>query len=216
MTDRDKTIRVLAALVRATVAFDRTAFTYADDITSRLGIGEDDDTDGVEAALRKVLMPPAARETGTARIRWEETPVGFINGYVGTLDPQAFEIWKPPQASGEWVLTAELPGTESVRFYGDDPEELKPEAERLLSRFVTSLGASFPESGHSSAHTLTVNLSGTDEAVTDSTALMSALEDYADRKRDEAQYDDSQSKFARSAERLRAAVEAAAEGRAGQ
>jgi hypothetical protein len=65
-------------------------------------------------------------------------------------------------------------------------------------------------------HTLTVPLSGSDDAVTDSVALMSALEDYADRKRDEAQYDDSQSKFARSAERLRAAVEAASEGRAGQ
>ena len=90
----------------------------------------------------------------------------------------------------------------------------RPLDERDAAEIRRYLDAMFPHPA--AAYTLTVPLSGTDEAVTDSVALMSALEDYADRKWMEAADDDSQSKFARSAERLRAAVEAAAEGRAGQ
>lgn len=83
----------------------------------------------------------------TARIRWHETPVGILCGYVGSLESQPFGIWKPPQASGEWVLTTELPGMEGKRLYGDDPEKLKPEAERWLVAFAASLGAFFPPAG---------------------------------------------------------------------
>ncbi|HLJ99532.1 MAG TPA: hypothetical protein VKU39_06445 [Streptosporangiaceae bacterium] len=81
----------------------------------------------------------------TARIRWEATPLGSPAGHVGTIDGSLFSIWIPPQASGEWVLTSELPGTEGKRCYGDEPEALKAEAERWLEEFVSSLGASFGE-----------------------------------------------------------------------
>lgn len=82
--------------------------------------------------------------TTAPRIRWQESPVAILSGYVGTLEPHVFSIWQPPQASGEFVLTCELPGMETVRRYADDPEELKPEAERLLAEFTASLGAIFP------------------------------------------------------------------------
>jgi hypothetical protein len=78
------------------------------------------------------------------RIRWQETPLGMIDGHVGTVEACLFSVWQPPQASGEWVLTTQLPGMESVRRYGDGPGDLKPEAERLLSAFAASLGALFP------------------------------------------------------------------------
>lgn len=77
----------------------------------------------------------------TPRIRWHETPFGIISGLVGTLDAPLFSIWKPPQASGEWVLATELLGMDYRRVYKDDPEELKPEAELMLADFVSSLGA---------------------------------------------------------------------------
>ncbi len=80
----------------------------------------------------------------TARIRWEETPLGSLAGHVGTIDGSLFSIWIPPQATGEWVLTSELPGTEGRRCYGDEPEGLKAEAERWLEEFAASLGVVFP------------------------------------------------------------------------
>jgi len=80
----------------------------------------------------------------TPRIRWHETPFGITTGHVGTLDAPLFSIWKPPQASGEWVLTTELLGMDFRRIYKDDPEDLKPEAELMLADFVSSLGALWP------------------------------------------------------------------------
>lgn len=86
--------------------------------------------------------------SGTARIRWHETPAGTLAGYAGTLEARLFGIWQPPQADdGEWVLTAELPGMAAVRRYGAGPEELKAEAEQLLGKFTASLGAAFPDAG---------------------------------------------------------------------
>ena len=78
------------------------------------------------------------------RIRWQETPLGMIGGHVGTVEARLFSVWRSLQASGEWVLTTDLPGMQAVRRYGDGPGELKAEAERLLSAFVASLGAHFP------------------------------------------------------------------------
>jgi hypothetical protein len=77
----------------------------------------------------------------TTRIRWHETPFGIIFGHVGTLEPPLFSIWKPLQASGEWVLTTELLGMDFRRIHKAGPEELKPEAELMLADFVSSLGA---------------------------------------------------------------------------
>jgi len=82
----------------------------------------------------------------TGRIRWDETRYGSQTGHVGTLDEFAFQIWKPERASGEWVLTSSLPGMGAGRalHYGGTPDDLKPEAERLLRAFAASLGAVFP------------------------------------------------------------------------
>lgn len=59
--------------------------------------------------------------------------------------------------------------------------------------------------------TLRVELSGSDEAITDSVVLSSALEEYGARERDRERYDgdESRARFAESAERLLAAVESA-------
>jgi hypothetical protein len=63
-------------------------------------------------------------------------------GYVGTLEPLVFQIWRP-SISSEWTLTARLPGCGDKAVYGGGPDELKAEAERWLEEFVASLGASF-------------------------------------------------------------------------
>ena len=85
--------------------------------------------------------------TGTTRIRWEDDPDGPMaasTGYVGTLEPLVFQIWRPSLRSGEWTLTARLPGDGDKAVYGDGPDELKAAAERWLSGFIASLGAVFP------------------------------------------------------------------------
>ncbi len=94
---------------------------------------------------------PALRSrTGTGRIRWEGDGHGGFAGYVGTLEPWAFQLWQSPcdtgnYVLGDWVRLAAFPradGTRSVS--GKDPDVLKAEAERWLEEFVTSLGAVFP------------------------------------------------------------------------
>jgi hypothetical protein len=80
----------------------------------------------------------------TPRIRWQETQPGILDGYAGTLQARLFGMWQPPQFGGLWVLTSELPGMGDERRTGTDPEGLKPEAEKLLSQFTSSLGALFP------------------------------------------------------------------------
>ena len=75
------------------------------------------------------------------RIRWEYAE-GGMDGYVGTLVPPAFRICDAAPAGATWVLMAEFPGD---AILGDDMEELKAEAERWLERFVSSLGAVFPD-----------------------------------------------------------------------
>ena len=77
----------------------------------------------------------------TDRIRWERDGT---EGYVGTVASRVFALWPPEEDDGEWLLTTALTGMEGERRYGA-PDELKAEAERWLERFVSSLGAVFPE-----------------------------------------------------------------------
>ena len=82
-------------------------------------------------------------ETGTARIRWDDEP-GETLGYVGTFDSPAFRIW-PPDAEGDRVLLVYLVGAAQHMYHGDTADGLKAKAEQLLTEFVSSLGAIFPE-----------------------------------------------------------------------
>ena len=75
------------------------------------------------------------------RIRWHHDGT---EGFVGTVGSRVFALWPPEGDDGEWLLTAALTGMEGERRYGT-PDELKAEAERWLERFVSSLGAVFPD-----------------------------------------------------------------------
>jgi hypothetical protein len=77
------------------------------------------------------------------RIRWEPASDGGWDGKVGTLEPWVFGIWESKGAG--WALETQLPGAIPApgAIYRDSPDELKAEAERLLERFVSSLGAVF-------------------------------------------------------------------------
>jgi hypothetical protein len=90
----------------------------------------------------------------------------------------------------------------------------RPLDERDAAEIRRYLDAVFPHPA--AAYTLAVPLSGSDDAITDSVVLSSALEEYGSVKRDAAQFDDSQARFADSADRLLAEVEAATKGRAGR
>lgn len=82
------------------------------------------------------------------RIRWEISPgTKSILGYVGTLDPWAFQIWTGGDGR-TWQLITQLPGTDGSMSQGEsaDPDELKARAERILREFIATLGAVFPGS----------------------------------------------------------------------
>jgi hypothetical protein len=79
----------------------------------------------------------------TERIRWEDNGYGGQCGYVGTLKPWAFQIWRPDPESEHSRLDSTLPG-QFARCAWSDGSDLKAEAERWLERFVASLGAAFP------------------------------------------------------------------------
>ena len=74
------------------------------------------------------------------RIRWSDDGT---EGYVGTVSQRIFTLY-PPQDGGEWMMTAALPGFNGRIKYRGTPEELHPDAERWLSEFTVSIGASFP------------------------------------------------------------------------
>ena len=78
------------------------------------------------------------------RIRWSDEP-GETLGYVGTFGRPAFRIW-PPDEEGDRILLVYLAGDGQHMYHDDTPhalEPLKTKAERLLSEFVSSLGAIF-------------------------------------------------------------------------
>src|SRR5580704_17990200 len=85
--------------------------------------------------------PPAGR------IRWtDETVNGHLvtAGYAGTFAEAAFRLYGPEGAQERWLLATRLiAGTGFIP--ADTPDELKAEAERWLTRFVSSLGAVFPD-----------------------------------------------------------------------
>lgn len=80
----------------------------------------------------------------TKRIRWEDNGYGGQCGYVGTLKPWAFQIWRPDPESEHGRLDSVLPG-QFARCAWSDGTDLKAEAERWLEQFASSLGAVFPE-----------------------------------------------------------------------
>lgn len=80
------------------------------------------------------------------RIRWEISPgTKSILGYVGTLDPWAFQIWTG--GGGKvWQLITQLPGmTGRGHVESADPGLLKARAEEILREFIATLGAVFPD-----------------------------------------------------------------------
>lgn len=85
------------------------------------------------------------------RIHWEDEEVtGNTIGRVGTIGSCVFVIYPagPTPANvgaGGWRIISGLPGQSAWGLYRDDPEALKAEAERWLEKFVSSLGAVFPE-----------------------------------------------------------------------
>jgi len=81
----------------------------------------------------------------TARIRWDDDPRGCCTGYVGTQDRRAFTIWPPLHDADEWMLDCAFSDVPDERAFGGGPDELKAKAEDWLERFVSSLGAVFPE-----------------------------------------------------------------------
>jgi hypothetical protein len=87
------------------------------------------------------------------RIRWHDETDGMAayTGYVGTLDSLMFHIWRPDGHHDEWVLTTRLSGDGDKAVYADGPDKLKAEAERWLERFISSLGAVFPDEPDESA-----------------------------------------------------------------
>jgi hypothetical protein len=81
----------------------------------------------------------------TDRIRWS-TEWGGLTGHVGTaarsVRTALCQIWRPMPESGEWTLTVALAGDLGKEARGT-LDELKAEAERRLSEYVSSLGAAF-------------------------------------------------------------------------
>ena len=83
------------------------------------------------------------------RIRWKQgrySNFGGHNwlGYVGTHKLWAFQVWTGVGHEDGWQLIAQLPGLDE-RPESADPDELKARAEDLLTEFVHSLGAIFPD-----------------------------------------------------------------------
>lgn len=84
--------------------------------------------------------------TSTSHIRWEGNghPGGLL-GFVGDLEPWAFQICSTAGDRSRYQLLTALPFIEggAERPESTDPEALKARAQELLVRFVVSLGAVF-------------------------------------------------------------------------
>ena len=83
----------------------------------------------------------------TDRIRWEAGQFGNLVGYAGTVESWVFQVWHiSDDEDSHWSLISSLPDAQNWNAADpDDPEPLKAEAERWLERFVSSLGAVFPD-----------------------------------------------------------------------
>jgi hypothetical protein len=69
MAEQDDVIRDLAAILVAAANYEQSVFTYADRLTSRLGLGEDDDRATAGEALRKALGALAITGQDLATLR---------------------------------------------------------------------------------------------------------------------------------------------------
>jgi hypothetical protein len=84
----------------------------------------------------------------TERIRWQDEPedsIAAMTGSVGAFGTALFKIYPPDAADDVWILTTTLPGWNYLKHYGDSADALKPMAERWLTQFAASLGATFNE-----------------------------------------------------------------------
>lgn len=92
--------------------------------------------------------------TKTKRIRWQDKEPGNGDvyhvasiGFAGTAEEAAFIIYTPDELHAGWLLSVRLvPG--GLFLYAGTPDELKVKAERWLERFVSSLGAVFPDEAY--------------------------------------------------------------------
>ena len=82
----------------------------------------------------------------TERIRWDAGQFGNLVGYAGTVESWVFQVWHiNDDEDSHWSLISSLPDAQNRNAADpDDPEKLKAEAERWLTEFACSLGASFP------------------------------------------------------------------------
>jgi hypothetical protein len=82
------------------------------------------------------------------RIRWHDEPPGTslaCKGYVGTLGGAVFKIYRPDQAHRNWLGIWQLANSDDRYFHGGTLDDAKDQAERWLARFVSYLGALFPD-----------------------------------------------------------------------
>ncbi len=79
------------------------------------------------------------------RITWTRSTGIGQSGWIGTIGKRRlFSIQFGVKSGQGWVLRTDLPfGLVPEKAQGSDEDEIKAYAERVLARFVKSLGASF-------------------------------------------------------------------------
>lgn len=84
----------------------------------------------------------------TSRIRWHDEQPGTslaCKGYVGTHGGAVFKIYRPDDKCRNWMGAFQLAISDDRYFHGGTLADAKEQAERWLERFVSYLGAPFPE-----------------------------------------------------------------------
>jgi len=81
----------------------------------------------------------------TGLLRWETGTYRNWLGYAGTAEHWLFQVSVRacPDNGGRWLLASTLPGQRALAVPGDC-DELKAEAERLLRKWASSIGAVLP------------------------------------------------------------------------
>jgi hypothetical protein len=79
-------------------------------------------------------------EITNPRIRWEDNDLGGLVGFVGTVEPFMFQIWRESSPS-RLVLSSGLPGQFTNVSVDEAPEPLQAEAESWLADFLAAIGA---------------------------------------------------------------------------
>lgn len=78
-------------------------------------------------------------------IRWTDNGYGGFLGYVGTVKPWLYQIWKPHEDGDDWELLSAGGALGCGKVGHGKPDELKERAGELLREFASALGAVFPE-----------------------------------------------------------------------